>query len=419
MSSLGVRVEAAERERIQKFIGEVFNPLHRAEQRRWARAYLWGLLHTPGKKTPRRMAQAGLMPTGAAHGLHQFINSSPWTWEPVRSALARTIAASRPAYAWTTADVLIPKQGEHSVGVHRRLDQATGRTINCQRGLGLFLATTTGAGTGTQCFPVDWNLVLDGAWDWDDLRRRRARIPEAETGRPVGAYVLGFAAGVAAHSRLPDAPWVLNLTRRCDDASGVMAGLARRGLDFVCEVDPGQIVLIGRPSPRVITVGELMEEPHARQPHVLMRQSEQGGSKGVRVNVYGGPVRLAQRGAGKDVSRPYHVLEQPSADGAQSARYWITSLLDRGVDEVLALARSQAAARTTVAALREGFGVLDFEGRSFPGWHHHMTMVSAAYAYRHLYGAPDAVPAPAVPMPRASAETANRWAQAGAKGLGA
>ncbi|MFF8726228.1 transposase [Streptomyces sp. NPDC015171] len=418
MSSREVRVAAGEREHIHMFIDEVFKPLHRAEQRRWARAYLWGLLHTPGKKTPRRMAQAGLMPAGAAHGLHQFINSSPWNWEQVRCALAGTIAANRSAYAWTCADLLIPKQGEHSVGVHRRLDQATGRTVNCQRGLGLFLAT--GTGTGTQCFPVDWNLLLDGAWDWDDLRRRRARIPEAETGRPVGAHVLDFAAGGAGRTLFPDAPWALNLTRRCDDASGVMAGLARRGLDFVCEVDPGQIVLIGRPSPRVITVGELMEEPHARQPHALKRQPEHGGARATRVNVYGGPVRLAQRGAAKDgVSRNYHVLEQPSGDAGQPARYWVTSLLNRGVEEVLTLARSQATARAAVTALGSEFGVLDFEGRSFPGWHHHMTMVSAAYAYQHLYGAPGALPAPAVPLPVTHAEAAYRWADAGAKGLGA
>lgn len=361
------------------------------------------------------MAEAGPLPAGAAHGLHQFINSSTWAWEPVRRALARTLAEHRPVYAWTVADVLVPKQGEHSVGVHRRLDQATGRVINCQRGVGLFLAT------GTCCFPVDWSLVLDGAWDWDDLRRRRARIPEAETGRPVGAFVLGFAAGVTvAQPQLPKAPWVLNLTQRCDDASGVMAGLARRELDFVCEVDPGQIVLVGRPAPRVTTVGELLEEPHARQPHVLMRPSEQGGAKAVRVNVYTGTVRLSQRGAAKDgVSRTYHVLEQPSADGAQPARYWITSLMNRGVEEVLALARSQITARATVVELGERFGVLDFEGRSFPGWHHHMTMVSAAYAYRQLYGAPGAVPAPAARRSAARADAAGCWAGAGAKGLGA
>ncbi|WP_455681438.1 IS701 family transposase [Streptomyces echinatus] len=414
MSSWEVRVAAGERERLHMFVEKVFNSLHRAEQRRWAREYLWGLLHTPGKKTPRRMAEAGLLPAGAAHGLHQFINGSPWNWQPVRCALAGTVAAGGPAYAWTCAELLIPKQGEHSVGVHRRLDQATGRTINCQRALGLFLST------GTRCYPLDWSLVLDGKWDWDDLRRRRARIPEEETGRPVGAYVVGFAAGVAAHTRLPDAPWVLNLTRRCDDASGVMAGLARRGLDFVCEVESRQIVLIGRPAPRVITVGELMEEPHARQPHVLTRQTEHGGSRAVRVNVYGGPVRLSQRGAGKDgVSRTYQVLELPSTDGAQPPRYWITSLMSRGVEEVLTLARSQSTALATVATVREEFGVLDFEGRSFPGWHHHMTMVSAAYAYQRLYGTPGAGSAPAVPLPVAHAGTTAHYADAGAKGLGA
>ncbi|MEU7056229.1 hypothetical protein [Streptomyces sp. NPDC046197] len=34
----------------------------------------------------------------------------------------------------------MPKTGRHSVGVHRRLDTVTGREVNCQRALGLYLA---------------------------------------------------------------------------------------------------------------------------------------------------------------------------------------------------------------------------------------------------------------------------------------
>jgi len=34
----------------------------------------------------------------------------------------------------------------------------------------------------------------------------------------------------------------------------------------------------------------------------------------------------------------------------------------------------------------QDFGLLDFEGRSFPGWYHHMALVSAAYTYRRLHG---------------------------------
>lgn len=70
----------------------------------------------------------------------------------------------------------------------------------------------------------------------------------------------------------------------------------------------------------------------------------------------------------------------------------MTTLTDRRVEEVLRLTRSRAAALSTVATLQKRFGVLDFEGRSFPGWHHHMTMALAAYAYQHLYAAPGTLP---------------------------
>ncbi|XIE77616.1 hypothetical protein AB6O49_03770 [Streptomyces sp. SBR177] len=136
------------------------------------------------------------------------------------------------------------------------------------------------------------------------------------------------------------------------------------------------------------TVGELMEEPHARQPHVLPGPARRTAARPVRVNVSARTVRLSQRGGGRDGASPaYHVLELPPTESGQAARYWITNVLDRGVEELLALARTRAAAGATVEELRRSFGVLDFEGRSYTGWHHHMTMASAAYAYQHLYGA--------------------------------
>lgn len=49
-----------------------------------------------------------------------------------------------------------------------------------------------------------------------------------------------------------------------------------------------------------------------------------------------------------------------------------------------ALARSVSAARRPVSSLEANSGAQDFEGRSFPGRHHHMTMTSAAYAFRSL-----------------------------------
>ncbi|MFE7565538.1 transposase [Streptomyces sp. NPDC057539] len=361
---------------------EIFRSFHRVEQRRWAQAYLWALIHVSGKKTPRRMALAEALPSAAAHGLHQFINASPWDWEPIRHRLARQVTARTTPLAWTVAELIIPKRGEHSVGVHQRMDAVTGRAVNCQRAMGLFLDTDT------YCFPVDWSLVFGGAWDSDGERRRRARIPETETGHPAGSYVRGFAADVSARLQLSRTPWVLDLTR-CDDADGVLAGLARQRLDVVCEVKPSRLVLPAENAADVTTVADLMESRHYRQTHVLIRRTADGRARSVLVHTHTGTVRLPRLGPGDEGgSRTYRVLQRPDPDGLQPPRYWITTLTDRRVDEVLRLTRSRAAALSTVTTLQKRFGLADFEGRSFPGWHHHMTMASAAYIYQHLYAAP-------------------------------
>lgn len=400
MSSGKTRAAATdEADRLRTFLELTFGPLHRAEQRRWAGVYLRGLLHTTGRKTPQRMARAESLPPAAAQSLQQFINASPWDWAPVRRRLALRVAASTTPYAWTVAELVIPKRGEHSVGVHRRLDPATGLTVNCQRAIGLFLAASA------HCFPVDWRLVLDDTWGRDRQRRLRARIPDSESARPLGGHVLDLAGGVPAQPRMPDVPWVLDLTR-CDDAGGVMTGLARQRLDMVCEVDPGQVVFTGDHVPTVLTVGELMEgRSSTRQPQTITRQTADGTSKAIPIHSYTGEVRLPRRSTGRDHAITYRVLKRPTPDGRRPARYWITSLTDRGVEEIMAPVRAGAAVRTAVAALQERFGVLDFEGRSFPGWHHHMTMASAAYAFRHLTRGPGltpTVPADATPAEIAS-----------------
>ncbi|MGW4025143.1 IS701 family transposase, partial [Streptomyces sp. NPDC005009] len=232
-------------------------------------------------------------------------------------------------------------------------------------------------------------------------RRRRARIPGSEAGRTPADHVVGYAAEVAAQPRLARLPWVLDLTR-CDDAAGVLAGLTRQRADVVCEVSPDHLVLLtGQHTPVVTKVSALMEVRHARQTHVLLRQTPDGRVRPVPVHTYADTVVAPRPGLGDDAGvRPYRILERPDPDGRQPARYWLTTLTDRRVEEVLRLARSHAAALSAVTTLGRRFGVLDFEGRSFPGWHHHMTMASAAYVYQRLSGAAGGTTAPPEAPPR-------------------
>lgn len=382
MLSSGTRTATGDDAHVRGFVEDVFCSLHRVEQRRWARAYLWGLVHGSGRKTPRRLAGVGALPPAAVHGLHQFINVSPWDWQPVRRRLAERVAAAAEPVAWTVAELVIPKSGDRSVGVHTRTDPATGQKVHGQRALGLFLVAEGRA------FPVDWSLLLGGAWERDEELRRRARIPEAARARPAGAHVLDHAARAVTLPRVAGLPWVLDLTGY-EDAAGVLAGLARERLDVACEVDPGQVVLAGQHSPRVSTVGALMGIRHARQPHVMTRQTPDGRTNVVPIRAYAGTVRLPQQPGADGAGRTYRILERPAADG-QPPRYWITSLTDLSVDQVFALVRGRSAALSAVSILEERFGALDFEGRSYPGWHHHMTMASAAYVHQYLEGAHEA-----------------------------
>lgn len=80
-------------------------------------------------------------------------------------------------------------------------------------------------------------------------------------------------------------------------------------------------------------------------------------------------------------------------------RFWLTDLVDRPARETPALARLHTGAADTMRRLADDFGLRAFEGRSYPGWHHHMTLVSAAFAYGALGRA--GTPPPAPPVPRA------------------
>ncbi|MGA4846471.1 IS701 family transposase [Streptomyces sp. G5(2025)] len=366
------------------FVEDVFGYLPRADQRRWADAYLRGLLTVPGKKTIRQMAKAVSLSTGAPQALQQFISASPWDWDAAREALARKAAAHLPSHTWTIGTVLAKKRGEHSVGVHRRFVADAGRTLNCQVGLGLFLTS------GSTSIPVDWRLVMDEAWSGDPRRRRRARVPDEVRAQPLWAQVLDLTDRLAALKVSGPAPLVLD--RRCAaDAERLAAHLNLRERDFLIEIRPEQPILPARqtrpaPGPRPaggpLSALRFMRDGGSRHPYVV---TVERGGHARHLNVFSGLVRLpGSRPGAPSAQRVYRLLAERSPAHRQPTRFWLTTLVDRRVDEVLSLTHRPALTHATVQELQDDFGLLDFEGRSFPGWHHHMTMSSAAYAYSRL-----------------------------------
>jgi hypothetical protein len=355
---------------LSTFMDEVFAGLSRVDQRRWAREYLSGLLRVPGKKTPQRLAGTGPGAPMRARALQQFIGGSPWDWGAVRDELAGLVRATMPVSAWTLAAAVIPKRGDSSVGVHRRYLPERGKEVNCQLAVGLFLSGER------DTIPVDWHVLLDDSWS-DRQRRQRVKVPDDAAAGPLWHQLVDLVDAAAGRRVLPAGPLVADL-RGLVKACQFAVAMGERKIGFVLEVGPEQKVLA----------------PVAGSPANLARFSVDGylGNRLRRA-----PGTHAAKAGGRVVNTFSAMVYLPSVDGdgpllacrllgvstpgvRPGARYWLTNLGDHTPADVVRLTVHALRTPYVLACLSEDFGLMDFEGRSFPAWHHHMTMVSLAYA---------------------------------------
>ncbi len=130
---------------------------------------------------------------------------STWSDERLRYKLARKIERDLPGIeALVVDDTGCPKQGIHSVGVHRQYSGTLGRTGNCQVATSLHLAGEA----GSAC--IGLRLYLPEVWTEDLARRRRAGIPdhvEFQTKWQIAIQLIddALAWGVRKHLVLADA----------------------------------------------------------------------------------------------------------------------------------------------------------------------------------------------------------------------
>ncbi|WP_416520322.1 IS701 family transposase [Streptomyces achromogenes] len=370
---------------IDAYAESLFGHLPRSDQRRWARVYLEGLLTTSGKKSVRRLAAAVTESSTASQSLQQFINVSPWEWDPARTELARWTEHHRPVQAWILGITILPKRGDRSVGVHRRFIPHSGRMVNCQVAMGLFLLTESAS------VPVDWQLFLPDQWAEDARLRKLAHLPDAVQGRPLWSHVLDLVDSQVARTTQPHVPVVADFSG-CPDIHRLATELTRRGRDFVMAVPPSALVRpsgpLGQQNRGLVTAREYLGSHQAQRPRTVIAALPDGRQRHVRV--VSGLVQMPSPAGGASARhRMYRLFTQWRPEGERPARLWLSNITDGSIGELLSLAALECAAGPTRDSLVSRFGLLDFEGRSFPGWHHHVTLVSAAHAYHTLFG-PDA-----------------------------
>ncbi|MFE9636964.1 IS701 family transposase [Streptomyces sp. NPDC006463] len=382
---------AACRVRLEEFVSEVFAPLVRRDQRVKGGLYLRGLLLDGRRKSMQPMAER----LGIDHQqLQQFMTSSTWPVQEVRARLAwRAVRAVRPQ-VWVVDDTGFPKDGKASAGVARQYSGTLGKVGNCQIGVSVHAASDTAS-----C-PLAWRLFLPESWDGPEAadRRRACRIPQDEHHQPKWQLALDMldelaGVGLRPAALVADAGYGANADFR--------HGLEDRGLAYVLQVkgemtahaenaEPHQPAYGGlgpRPLPRYRT------RPVSLREHVLATGREQGRAvvwrKGSRAALSSHFVLMRVRLAGR---RP-----KPAADGtipltwliaqwpegeAEPVKYWVSNLpASIPAKDLVRLAKSRWRIEHDYRELKTALGLDHFEGRSFTGWHRHVTLVTAAHLF--------------------------------------
>jgi SRSO17 transposase len=386
------------------FVAEVFASLARKDQRHQGDCYLRGLMLDGSRKSIQPMAER--LPDGNMQALQQFVSQSTWDHVPVLRAIATKMSAAVAPEAWVIDDTSFPKSGDQSVAVARQYCGALGKRSPCQVGVSVHAATDTAS-----C-PLSWRLFVPPQWDdRADARRARTGVPEEighlEKWRLAVAILEELLAwGLAPQMVVADAGY--------GQSAAFRHALRTRALEYVVSVrgdesaHPGGAGPVApayggagrRPLPRyrtdALSLRELAVADGRRAfRQVTWRQGSRGAMRSrfrvLQVRPAGKVARsLAAADAGGSaawdgvLAAETLLVEWPTG-ASEPTDYWLTSLPpDTPIARLVRQAKIRWRIEHDYREMKSGLGLDHFEGRTWRGWHHHVTLVTAAHAFLTL-----------------------------------
>ena len=412
-------VEIAEvRPRLLDFTAEMLGGLPRKDQRAAGELYVRGLLADGQRKSMVPMAERlGIDP----QRLQQFITSSTWDYAGVRRNVARWFAASQPVEALVVDDTGFPKDGTASPCVARQYSGTLGKTANCQIGVSVHLVNEAAS-----C-AADWRLFCPESWDDQALadpvaaagaarRRQRAGIPDEVRHREKWR----LAADMIEEMAGPGGWGVLDLATAAGGQRPVVAAdigygdnalfreqLTAAGWQYAVAVKGGTTAHDGGAVPQARPYGGLGQPPKPAYPHppatlrtlalahaaqvrpVTWRQGTKTSTDNPEAAMTGCFLAIRVRPASRHTARAadrsfpacWLLAEWPSA-ADEPTGYWLSTLPeDTPLDELVRLAKIRWRVEHDYRELKTGLGLDHFEGRSYLGWHRHVTLAVLAQAF--------------------------------------
>jgi SRSO17 transposase len=278
--------------------------------------------------------------------------------------------------------------------VARQYSGTLGKIGNCQ------IAVTAVLWTGARAWLVGAALYLPAAWIEDPARRLKARIPAAAVFHEKWRLALQLvrqirAAGLEITAVVADAGY--------GDVTTLRRTLHHLKLPYALGISSTLTVFPGTPA---IHPARVVRGPRHRRPRATLVDPDQAAvavsalaaalpaAAWHRITWQHGanPVRQAQCAAvrvmpaqdwaaDRRLAPEVWLLCERSDDEADAKYFFVHLPPDTAVADLVALAHQRWPIEQQYQHLKTELGLDHFEGRTFPGWQHHVVLSAVAYAF--------------------------------------
>jgi SRSO17 transposase len=376
--------EIATGARLDEFFTGIDRHLKDSRKRESFAMYACGILAEGERKSAEPIAARACADPDEVENVHgkllHFLRRSVWDDRAVRLEAARyaieEIQKRERITTWIVDDTGFLKQGTESVGVQRQYTGSAGKITNCQIGVSLAIAT------GSQHLPLDFELYLPTKWAEDQERRRQARIPDAVKFKTKIRLALDMIERAVAN----EVPGEIILADAAyGEASEFRNTVRALGFDFALGVQSTLRVV------RLDGQDRINEKPETAAELVARL-----GAKRFRKLTWreGSKVKLSSRfcfvrvkvaeddGVAVAEHEPlWLIAEWPEGDKAPT-KFLLTTLARKmSKKQIIRICKERWRTERMYEDLKGELGLDHFEGRSFTGWHHHVSVVLCCYAF--------------------------------------
>ena len=346
------------------------------------RSYVQGVFSDSERKSMSAMLARVTEPV-AYQAFQHFITHAPWDADRVWRRLRAIIPERRGVLILDGTS--FPKQGPHSVGVARQYCGALGKIANCQ------VATTVALWTGLRGWFLGATLYLPETWLTRE-QRMAARIPASVRFHEKWRQALTLlrrvrASGFELTGVVGDADF--------GDVTLLRGALHRLHLPYALGISSDLTVFLTRPRVRpplrrrsAVTAGCVIG--HAIAVHEVARRLPRSAWRWIRWRNGTQPSRRARFAAlrvtpaagwraGQRHPEVWLLCER-EADGDVTS-YFVHVPRRASLRALVTFAHQRWAIEQQYQELKSELGLDHFEGRSYPGWQHHVVLTAVAHAY--------------------------------------